>query len=99
MTTTWLGDIPVDQLGEKAAGDRPGRAALTVIAAIGVVIGWCVSKFWRGIGWLGGRTWMIGAFFTEAVIFGFREGAGLPQKAAPEQHPPGGQAPGEQPRP
>jgi hypothetical protein len=82
MTT--VDDLLVDQLEAKAGQDRPGRAALTVIAAIGVAVGWLVSRFWRGTGWLAGRTWMIGAFFTEAVIYGFREGAGLPQKAAPE---------------
>jgi hypothetical protein len=94
--TTMLGDIPVDQLADKASGDRPGRVLLTVIAALGVAIGWCVSMAFRGTGWLAGRTWMIGAFFTEALIYGFREGAGLPQKAA-QGPPPGGQAPGEQP--
>jgi hypothetical protein len=88
--TTWLGGIPVDQLDEKAGQDRPGRAVLTVIAALGVAIGWCVSKAFRGTGWLAGRTWQIGAFFTEAVIYGFREGAGLPQKAAAAEQPPPG---------
>jgi hypothetical protein len=86
--------VDVDQLAEKASGDRPGRAALTVIAAVGVAIGWLVSKSWRGTGWLAGRTWQVGCFFTEALIYGFREGAGLPQKAAAaEQAPPGGQVP------
>jgi hypothetical protein len=87
MTT--VDDLLVDQLEAKAGQDRPGRAALTVIAAIGVTIGWLVSRFWRSLGWLAGRAWQIGCFFAEAVIYGFREGAGLPQKAAPEQAGPG----------
>jgi hypothetical protein len=86
---SFVDDLLVDQLDAKAARDRPGRAALTVIAAIGVAIGWCVSRAFRGTGWLAGRAWMIGAFFTEAIIYGVRDGAGLPQKTGPEQAAPG----------
>ncbi len=85
MTT--LTDFTVDQLQEQARHVRPGRVLLTIIAAVGTAIGWAVGRFFLSIGWLAGRTWLILAFFTEAVIYGFRGGAGLPQKASPEEKP------------
>ena len=63
---------------------------LTVIAAIGTAIGWGVGRFFLGIGWLAGRTWLIMAFFAEAVIFGFRGGAKLPQPVPQEPPSQGG---------
>ena len=84
---TWADRIPADELTKRAAEIRPGRVAQTVIAAIGVAIGWAVGMFFRSLGWLAGRTWLILAFFAETVVYGFREGAGLPQpamKAPPE---------------
>jgi hypothetical protein len=71
--------IPVDELADRSREVRPGRVAQTVIAAIGVALGWVIGRFFRSIGWLAGRTWLIGAFFAETVVYGFREGAGLPQ--------------------
>jgi len=76
--------VPVDELAARSREVRPGRVAQTVIAAIGVALGWTVGRFFRSIGWLAGRTWLIGAFFAETVVYGFREGAGLPQPAAKE---------------
>jgi len=78
--------IPADELAARARDVRPGRVVQTVIAAIGVAIGWVIGRFFRSIGWLAGRTWLIGAFFAETVVYGFREGAGLPQPA-PEKPP------------
>jgi hypothetical protein len=78
--------IPADELAARARDVRPGRVAQTVIAAIGVAIGWFFGRFFRSIGWLAGRTWLIGAFFAETVVYGFREGAGLPQPV-PEEPP------------
>ena len=45
------------------------------------------AQLGRTLGWLAGRTWLILAFFAETVVYGFREGAGLPQpsvKTPPE---------------
>ena len=77
--TTLADRIPVDELTGRSRETRPGRAAMTVIAALGVAIGWAVGMFFRSLGWLAGRTWLILAFFAETVVYGFREGAGLPQ--------------------
>lgn len=79
--------VPVDELARRARDVRPGRVLLTVISAIGVAIGWAVGMFFRSIGWLSGRVFLVGAYFTETVIFGFREGAGIPQ---PVREPPPG---------
>lgn len=77
--TTLADRIPVDNLSERSRKARPGRVLMTAVAAIGVAIGWAVGVFFRSLGWLAGRTWMILAFFAETVVYGFREGAGLPQ--------------------
>ena len=76
--------VPVDELAARSREVRPGRVVQTVIAAIGVAIGWVTGRFFRSIGWLAGRAWLIAAFFAETVVYGFREGAGLPQPAAKE---------------
>jgi hypothetical protein len=79
--------IPADDLAARARDVRPGRVAQTVIAAIGVALGWAIGRFFRSLGWLAGRAWLIGAYFAETVVYGFREGAGLPQPVMKE--PPG----------
>lgn len=88
--TTWPAP-PVDELAQQARHVRPGRVLLTVIAAVGTAIGWGIGRFFLSIGWVAGRTWLIGAFFAEAVIYGFRGGARLPQPE-PKQ-PPGPEKP------
>jgi hypothetical protein len=91
---SWAEGTTVDQLISKSREVRPGRVLLTVIAAIGTAIGWAIGRFFLAIGWLAGRAWLIGAFFTEAVIYGFRGGAGLPQPERQVSNVPG-QASGE----
>lgn len=83
---TWA-EVPVSELAGKARQVRPGRVLLTVIAAAGVAVGWTVGRFFTGLGWLAGRAWLIGAHFAEAVIWGFREGAKIPQPARQETPP------------
>lgn len=78
--TLWA-EAPVDELAGRARQDRPGRVLLTVITAIGVATGWAVGRFFLSVGWLAGRTWLIMAYFAETVIYGFREGAKIPQPA------------------
>ena len=87
--TTLAEHVPVDELDARARQVRPGRVALIIIGAIGTAIGWAVARFFLAIGWLAGRIWLIGAYFTEAVIFGFRTGAGLPVGRPTEEQPPG----------
>jgi hypothetical protein len=85
--SSWTESIPADELAARSREVRPGRVVQTVIAAIGVAIGWTVGRFFRSIGWAAGRTWLIGAYFAETVVYGFREGAGLPQPALKEPEP------------
>jgi hypothetical protein len=82
---SWTADpATVDELVAKSREVRPGRVLLTVLAAIGTAIGWAIGRFFLAVGWLAGRAWLIGAFFTEAVIYGFRGGAKIPQPAPAE---------------
>lgn len=84
--SSWTERIPVDELSARSRSDRPGRAVMTAVAALGVAVGWTIGMFFRSLGWLAGRTWLILAFFAETVVYGFREGAGLPQPV-PAEHP------------
>lgn len=77
---TALADAPTEQFLADARQVRPSQVLLTVLAAIGVAVGWGIGRFFTGIGWIAGRVFLTGAYFTEAVIYGFREGAKLPQK-------------------
>lgn len=77
--------VPVDELKGRARQVRPGRVALIVIGAIGTAIGWAVAKFFLSAGWLAGRAWLTGAYFAEAVIYGFRAGAKLPVVPPPPE--------------
>lgn len=86
--TSWTNTIPVDEIAGRSRQDRPARALALLVAAVGVAIGWSVARFFRAIGWLAGRTWLLCAFFTESVIYGFREGAGLAQPVPEAQGPP-----------
>ena len=77
--------VPVDELRELAGADRfrPGYAVATVIAWILAAIGWLAGRTLVILGWLAGRTWLTLAYMAEAVIYGFRSGAGLPPKGTP----------------
>ena len=85
--------IPVGEIAGRARQVRPGRVLLTAVSAAGVAIGWCIARFFRSAGWLAGRTWAVSwivlAYFAETVIYGYREGAGLPQKTAARESQPG----------
>jgi hypothetical protein len=90
--TTATTSFPVDELRERAEADRfrPGRAAATAVGWFFAALGWLAGRFLVIAGWAAGRTWMMLAYMAEAVIFGFRNGAGLPlppPKAAPEREP------------
>ena len=87
--TTFLDRVPTEEITARSKQVRPGRVLLTVLTAIGVAIGWAIAKFFRSIGWLAGRFWLIGAHFAESVIWGFREGAGLSQPSARQESQPG----------
>lgn len=78
--------IPVDELRKLAASDRfrPGYALATVLAWFFAALGWLAGRGLVLLGWLAGRTWLTLAYMAEAVIYGFRNGAGLPPKTAPE---------------
>lgn len=80
-------NIPVDDLAARARQVRPGRVLLIVIGAAGTAIGWVIAKFFTTAGQAAGRAWLIGAFFAEAVIYGFRVGAKLPV-VPPQEQPP-----------
>ncbi len=57
MTTSVLDRVPVDQITEQAQQVRPGRAALTVIAAVLFGLGWIVARvfavLWLAAMWCG----------------------------------------------
>lgn len=80
-------DIPAitDDVLARARAVRPSRVLFTVLGAIGTVLGWVVGRTFIVVGWLAGRTFLIGAFFVEAVIYGFRQGAMLPSR--PSEQP------------
>ena len=77
---TVITEVPTEQFLAGARQARLSRVLLTVLGAVGVAAGWGIGRFFTSIGWLAGRTFLIGAYFTEAVIFGFRAGAKLPPK-------------------
>jgi hypothetical protein len=81
--------FPVDQL---AAGARdraelagPGRVIATIVGAVFAALGWAAGRGLVVLGWVAGHTWLVLAYMAEAVVFGFRNGAGLPPRDRPEQ--------------
>jgi len=87
MTTA---ELPVDELRERAASRsfRPGYALAAATGALFAALGWLAGRSLVVLGWTGGRLWLTGAYLAEAVIFGFRSGAGLPPKGTPEEQKP-----------
>lgn len=83
--TTATESFPVDELTARAAGRqfRPGRAVRTVIGALFAAVGWLLGRSLVILGWAAGRTWLALAYMAEAVVFGFRNGAGLPLPEPP----------------
>lgn len=83
MTTA---EIPVAELRERAASRRfrPGYALAAVTGALFAALGWTAGRSLVVLGWTAGRAWLMSAYLAEAVIFGFRSGAGLPPKDTPE---------------
>ena len=57
MTTSVLDRVPVDQITEQAQQVRPGRAVLTVVAAVLFGIGWVTARVfavvWLSAMWCG----------------------------------------------
>lgn len=80
MTTAILDAVPAEQLLTDARQVKPGRVLLTILGALGIALGWSVSKTLTGIGWTTGRVFLTGAYFVEAVVYGFRAGANLPPR-------------------
>jgi hypothetical protein len=61
--TAVLHRVPVDEISVQARQARPGRAVLTVIAAVFFSLGWCAAKAMLAVVWAG-----------VAVREGWREG-------------------------
>lgn len=82
-------DIPAitDNILADARQVRPSRVLLTVLGAIGTALGWATGRTFVADGWIAGRIFLTGAFFVEAVIYGFRAGAMLPPRAIPPEEP------------
>ena len=57
MTTSTLDRIPLDEITQQARDAKPGRTALTVIAAALFALGWVTAKVfatvWLGLMWAG----------------------------------------------
>ena len=57
MTTDLLDRVPLDHITQQAREVRPGRAVLTVIAAVLFAVGWVVAKtfgvLWFSLVWAG----------------------------------------------
>ncbi len=51
MATALLERIPVEEIGVQARQARPGRAVLTVIAAVFFGLGWCAAKSVLAVSW------------------------------------------------
>ena len=53
--TTWLDTIPVDEITGQAKAAKPGRTALTVVAAVLFGLGWCAARLfavlWLAVTW------------------------------------------------
>lgn len=85
--TTATESFPVDELRERAGTRKfqPGRATATAAGWLLAALGWLLGRSLVITGWLAGRTWLALAYMAEAVVFGFRSGAGLPPKGVPEE--------------
>ena len=57
MTTSVLDRVPVDEITEQAQQVKPGRAALTVVAAVLFGLGWVTARvfavLWLAVMWCG----------------------------------------------
>lgn len=60
------------------------RPLLWPIAAIGTALGWVVGRSLVVLGWVAGRAFLIGAYFAESVVYGFRMGAMIGPKQLPD---------------
>jgi hypothetical protein len=77
-----------DQARDRARQITPGRVAVTVIGAVFAVLGWIAGRNLVCLGWIAGRTWLALAYMAEAVVYGFRNGAGLPLPQTRSEQPP-----------
>lgn len=64
---TVLSRVPVDEISAEARQMRPGRAVLTVIAALFFGLGWLAAKLVTG-------TWLALTWSAAAVKVGWQEG-------------------------
>lgn len=64
------------------------KAVLWPVAAIGTAFGWVTGRILVALGWVVGRAFLIGAYFVEALVYGFRMGAMLGPKQLPSKRPP-----------
>ena len=74
-----------------AAEPVPGRAFRVLLwpaVALGTALGWAWGSLLTGLGWTAGRTWLILAYFAEALVYGFRMGAKLGPKVVPPPEKP-----------
>jgi hypothetical protein len=60
------------------------RAVLWPIAALGTALGWAAGRLLIMLGWIAGRAFLIGAYFAEALVYGFRMGAQIGPKQFPD---------------
>ena len=51
MAVTLAERVPVDQISAQARQARPGRAVLTVIAAVFFGLGWCAARGVLAVSW------------------------------------------------
>jgi hypothetical protein len=49
--TTLAERIPLDEISRQAEQARPGRAVLTVIAAVFFALGWTAGRFFLALAW------------------------------------------------
>jgi hypothetical protein len=49
--TAVLSRVPVDEITAQAREARPGRAVLTVVAAVFFALGWCAAKAVLSVSW------------------------------------------------
>jgi hypothetical protein len=50
--TTITQRVPLDDITRQAREVRPGRVALTVLAAVFFGLGWCAGRAFLGVAWL-----------------------------------------------
>lgn len=60
------------------------KPVLWPVVALGTVLGWVPGRLLVALGWVAGRVFLIGAYFAEAIVYGFRMGALIGPKQLPQ---------------